>query len=52
MKDDHLILLGFGLAKVLEVYLPTVTEMLKITYTLPMLLVGTLLFHPWVPAEC
>lgn len=51
MKDYHLILLGFGLATVSMAYLPIITERLKVTYTLPMLLIGALLFHVGVPVD-
>ncbi len=51
MKGYHLILLGFGLATVLMAYVPIISEKLKITYTLPMLVIGASLFYLGVPVD-
>ena len=49
MSDYHLILLGFGFATVLMAYVPIVSKKLKITFTLPMLVIGVLLYYVGVP---
>lgn len=51
MSAYHLILLAFGLATVLMAYVPIVSEKLKITYTLPMLCIGSLLYYLGVPID-
>ncbi|HDZ14914.1 hypothetical protein LCGC14_1231950 [marine sediment metagenome] len=49
MQSYHLILLAFGLATVLMAYVPILSEKLKITYTLPMLIVGVIIYHIGTP---
>ncbi|MDX1470846.1 MAG: cation:proton antiporter [Flavobacteriaceae bacterium] len=49
MKDYFLILLGFGAATVLMAYIPIFAEKLKITFTLPVLILGVLLFYIGIP---
>ena len=51
MKQYILILLGFGLATVLMVYIQMLTKKLKINFALPMLLLGVLLFYLGIPVD-
>lgn len=51
MTDYHLILLGFGLATVGMAYMPILAKKIKVTYTLPMLLIGVALFYLGVPVD-
>jgi|GEM_PF-4469076 len=51
MKQYILILLGFGLATVLLVYIQMLSKKLKINFALPMLLLGVLLYYLCIPVD-
>ena len=51
MSQYIAILLGFGLAMVSMAYIPILSRKLKVTYSLPILVMGVLLYYLGVPLE-
>lgn len=51
MKDYHLILLAFGTATVLMAYIPIFSEKIKVSFTLPVLLLGVAIFYFGIPVD-